>query len=499
MTEPRVPSWVQDAVFYQIFPDRFARSTRVPKPPHLEPWDDPPTQLGFKGGDLLGIAERLDYLTDLGVNAIYLNPIFQSAANHRYHTYDYYHVDPLLGGNDAFRELLVACHDRGIRVVLDGVFNHAGRGFFAFHHILENGPLSPYRDWFHIRGYPLHAYDSSPHRPPNYASWWGLPGLPKFNTDTPAVREYLLGVAEHWVQEGIDGWRLDVPTEIDDEPFWRELRARVKAINPETYLVGEIWDKARGWLRGDRFDALMNYPFSRACLGFFGGPALDTSVRPGGFRLRTLGARAFANRIEATLDWYPWQVTLAQLNLLGSHDTPRALTVLGGVRDRLELAILYMMTSPGAPCIYYGDEIGMKGGADPACRAAFTWRQSRWDTKLRDHVRRLIAARHRYVSLRRGTYVTLLARGGVLAFGRRHEGETLVVVLNVNEHCVHVQVPVSGYLHDGTALRPVVGEQGASVAAGRTSHLQMGALTGVVWQAVPHLRAGEGESSRTPE
>ena len=166
MTEPRVPSWVQDAVFYQIFPDRFARSTRVPKPPHLEPWDDPPTQLGFKGGDLLGIAERLDYLTDLGVNAIYLNPIFQSAANHRYHTYDYYHVDPLLGGNDAFRELLVACHDRGIRVVLDGVFNHAGRGFFAFHHILENGPLSPYRDWFHIRGYPLHAYDSSPHRPP---------------------------------------------------------------------------------------------------------------------------------------------------------------------------------------------------------------------------------------------------------------------------------------------------------------------------------------------
>lgn len=485
MTLPRVPSWVQDAVFYQIFPDRFAKSARVSKPPHLEPWDSPPTQLGFKGGDLLGIAERLDYLTDLGVNAIYLNPIFQSAANHRYHTYDYYHVDPLLGGNGAFRELLAACHDRGIRVILDAVFNHTGRGFFAFHNIMENGPLSPYRDWFHIRGYPLRAYDSSPRRPPNYASWWGLPELPKFNTHTPAVREYLLGVAEHWVQEGIDGWRLDVPAEIDDKTFWRELRARVKAINPEAYLVGEIWDKAPDWLGGDRFDALMNYPFSRICLGFFGGRSVDTSARPGGYRLQALGARAFANRIDAMLAWYPWAVTLSQLNLLGTHDTPRPLTLLGGVRDRFKLALLYMMTSPGAPCLYYGDEIGMTGGADQACRAAFRWRQSRWDTKLQDYVRRLIAARHRYASLRRGTYVTLLARDGILAFGRRHEGETLVVVINGNEHSVHVQVPVPGYLHDGTVLRPVVEEEGSVVTAGRTSHVQLGALTGVVWLAIP--------------
>lgn len=494
MTVPRVPSWVQDAVFYQIFPDRFAKSARVPKPPHLERWDQPPTPLGFKGGDLLGIAERLDYLTDLGITAIYLNPIFRSAANHRYHTYDYYQVDPLLGGNGAFRELLVACHDRGIRVILDGVFNHAGRGFFAFHHILENGRFSPYRDWFHIRGYPLRAYDSSPRRPANYTSWWGLPELPKFNTATPAVRDYLLGVAEHWVREGIDGWRLDVPTEIDDEAFWRELRARVKAINPEAYIVGEIWDKAPDWLRGDRFDALMNYPFSRFTLGFFGGRSLDTSARPGGYRLKALGARAFANRIKAMLRWYPWGLTLAQLNLLGTHDTPRALTLLGGVRDRFKLALLYMMTSPGAPCLYYGDEIGMTGGADPACRGAFPWRESQWDTKLRDYVRSLIAARHRYTALRRGTYVTLQANSGVYAFGRRHEGETLVVVLNTNERAAQVQVPVRGYLADGTALRPVVGEQGAIVGAGRTSRLQFDALAGVAWHAIPDSDAGEGVS-----
>lgn len=484
MTLPRVPSWVQDAVFYQIFPDRFAKSARVPKSPNLEPWGDPPTPLGFKGGDLLGIAERLDYLTDLGVTAIYLNPIFQSAANHRYHTYDYYQVDPLLGGNRAFSELLQACHARGIRVILDGVLNHVGRGFFAFHHILENGPLSPYCDWFHIQGYPLHAYDSSSRRRLNYTSWWGLPELPKFNTATPAVRDYLLAVAEHWVREGIDGWRLDVPTEIDDGRFWRALRRRVKAVNPEAYLVGEIWDEAREWLRWDRFDALMNYPFSRSCLGLFGGPCLDTSARPGGYRLRTLSARAFADRIHTMLAWYPWNVTLAQLNLLGSHDTPRTLTLLGDVKDRLKLAMFFMMTSPGAPCIYYGDEIGLAGGPDPACRAAMPWDRSRWDSNLRDHVRRLIATRHRHIALRRGTYATLYAARGVYAFARSHNAENLIVVINANEHPVEARVPVRPSVRDGTSLRPILGEHPGTVASDRTSPLPLAALSGGVWQAL---------------
>jgi cyclomaltodextrinase len=485
MTLPRVPRWVQDAVFYQIFPDRFARSARVPKPPHLERWGDPPTRLGFKGGDLLGVAERLDYLTDLGITAIYLNPIFQSAANHRYHTHDYHQVDPLLGGTDAFRELLRECHARGIRIVLDGVFNHAGRGFFAFNHILENGPSSPYRDWFHVHGFPLHAYDSSPRRPLNYASWWGLPELPKFNTWTPAVREYLLGVAEHWVHEGIDGWRLDVPTEITDEGFWKALRRRIKGINPEAYLVGEIWDVAPDWLRGDRFDALMNYPFSRLALGFFGGPDLDTSARPGGYPLRVLGAQGFARRIAAMHARYPWPVTRAQLNLLGSHDTPRALTLFSDNKDRLRLALFFMMTSPGAPCIYYGDEIGLCGGADPACRAAMPWNRSRWDLDLRAYVRTLIGVRHRYEALRRGSYTTLHASRGVYAFGRRRRGEALLAVLNANEHPVRVRIPVAGFLRDGTVLRPVLGGDGATVARGSTSPLPVGALSGALWEAAP--------------
>jgi glycosidase len=362
------------------------------------------------------------------------------------------------------------------------VFNHASRGFFAFHHLLENGASSPYRDWFHVRRFPLHAYDNSPRRPLNYASWWGLPELPKFNTRTPAARNFLLGVAEHWVREGIDGWRLDVPTEIADPGFWRALRRLVKAANPEVYLVGEIWDTAPDWLRGDRFDALMNYPLSRLTLGFFGGRDLDTSARPGGYRLRALGAPEFARQLKAMFGRYPRPVNLAQLNLLGSHDTPRALSLLGGNLDRLRLALLFLLTSPGAPCIYYGDEIGLRGGADPACRAAMPWKRSRWNLELREYVRRLIKIRHGHEALRRGTFTIAYARAGVFAFVRRTKAETLLVALNTNQHSVEVRVPVPPGVRDGTSLRPILAEYPAGVASGRTSPLALAALSGGVWQ-----------------
>ena len=202
----------------------------------------------------------MDYLVDLGINAIYLNPIFSSAANHRYHTFDYMQVDPLLGGNAALRELLDEAHRRDIRVVLDGVFNHASRGFWPFHHILENGSNSPYLDWFLIQGWPLRPYHSNAKRPPNYQCWWNLPALPKINIKNPGARKYILDVARHWVEFGIDGWRLDVPEDIDDPPFWRDFRKVVKGANPEAYIVGEIWHLAQEWLEGDRFDAVMNYP-----------------------------------------------------------------------------------------------------------------------------------------------------------------------------------------------------------------------------------------------
>jgi neopullulanase len=295
------PGWVKDAVFYQIFPDRFARSQSVPKPSSLQPWGAAPAHHGYQGGDLIGVVEHLDYLVDLGINAIYFNPVFRSGSNHRYHTHDYTQVDPMLGGNGALRTLLDAAHARGIRVMLDGVFNHASRGFFQFHDILENGRESAYLDWFFVEDWPLRPYGS---KQPNYRCWWDLPALPKLNTSTPAVRQYIYDVARTWIEFGIDGWRLDVPNEIDDDEFWREFRRVVKTANPDAYIVGEIWDDAERWLQGDQFDAVMNYPLGRAALGFFAADTFDREGRPGGFKVRQLGAR-FGNEIERLLAIYP--------------------------------------------------------------------------------------------------------------------------------------------------------------------------------------------------
>ncbi len=223
MNEIQTPEWVKHAVFYQIFPDRFARSQRSNHQREIffKSWGTPPEEQGFQGGDLRGVADKLGYLHSLGVTALYLNPVFSSASNHRYHAYDYYHVDPLLGGNAALRELLDKAHAMNIRVVLDGVFNHASRGFWPFHHILENGADSPYIDWFVIKDWPLRPYSSGPDKPINYGAWWDLPALPEFNTDNLGVRDYLFDVARYWIDFGIDGWRLDVPANIDDDSFMK--------------------------------------------------------------------------------------------------------------------------------------------------------------------------------------------------------------------------------------------------------------------------------------
>jgi cyclomaltodextrinase / maltogenic alpha-amylase / neopullulanase len=441
------PDWVKHAIFYQIFPDRFARSPRSTPLRGIEfkPWGSPPEQQGFQGGDLLGIIDKLDYLQHLGVTALYLTPIFASASNHRYHAYDYYQVDPLLGGNAALRELLDEAHGRGMRVVLDGVFNHASRGFWAFHHILENGANSPYLDWFIIRGWPLRAYSSDRTHPPNYDCWWGLPALPKFNIRNPGVREYLLDVARHWVAFGIDGWRLDVPTEIDDVRFWQAFRQVVKSVNPDAYLCGEIWHLAERWLQGDQFDAVMNYPFSRAVLGFCGARTLVQGYRQGSYPLTPLTAGGFARQIDDIYTRYDWQVNYAQLNLLDSHDTARALWIVGDEKSALRLCVLCQMTMPGAPCIYYGDEIGMSAAQDPFCRAAFPWQdQGRWDHDLLAFYRRATALRHHNPALRTGTFQRLHAGGGVYAFARTLPQQYAVVIINAQTGTATMDLDVTG-------------------------------------------------------
>jgi cyclomaltodextrinase / maltogenic alpha-amylase / neopullulanase len=452
------PDWVKHAVFYQIFPDRFARSPRRTPPQgiQLRPWGSPPEQQGFQGGDLLGIVDQLDYLQDLGVTALYLTPIFASASNHRYHTYDYNQVDPLLGGNASLRELLDAAHGRGLRVILDGVFNHASRGFWAFHHILENGLHSPYLDWFIIRGWPLRAYSSDATHPPNYDCWWGLPALPKFNIRNPGVRQYLLEVARHWIAFGIDGWRLDVPSEIDDERFWQAFRQVVKTANPEAYLCGEIWHPAERWLQGDQFDAVMNYPFSRAVLGWCAAQTLVPDARHGSYSLAPLATEAFARQIDEIHSWYDWQVNYAQLNLLDSHDTARALWLMGEDQSALRLSVLLQMTMPGAPCIYYGDEIGMSAAQDPFCRAAFPWQDpGNWDHDLLAFYRRAIALRHHIPALRTGTFQRLSADDGVYAFVRTLPGQCVVVIVNTQTRAVTLDVDLSGLVPEETGFEDV--------------------------------------------
>src|SRR5436190_7032959 len=368
-----VPAWVPDTVFYQVFPDRFARSGRVPAPGPLAPWDAPPNHWSFSGGDLYGVAERLDDLADLGITGLYLNPIFTAASNHRYNASDLHEVDPLLGGEAALRALLDAAHARGIRVILDGVFNHAGRGFFPFQHLLENGLESPYRDWFYLHPdvlagrRPIDAYrprGSAGIDAAGYASWWDVPSLPKLRVEHPPAREYLFGVAERWLRFGIDGWRLDVPADIGDPTFWPEFRQRVRAVNPDAYLVGEIWREAPEWLLGDRFDALMNYPLGLAILGFASGGRLDLVAAAGQSDyarfLRPLDGPAFGSRLHELLDLHDPAVVAAQYNLIGSHDTPRARTVLAGDPAALRIATLLLLSLPGAPAIYYGDELAME-------------------------------------------------------------------------------------------------------------------------------------------
>ncbi len=461
-----VPSWVQDAVFYQIFPDRFANGDPENDPPNVQPWGSPPTTQGFQGGDLRGVIQHFDYLLDLGVNAIYFNPIFQATSNHRYNTTDYYRIDPKLGDEKVFLELLDLAHRSGVRVILDGVFNHSGRGFFAFNDLLENEAHSPYQDWYHVLKFPLDAYGPGPAE--NYLAWWRFKSLPKFNTASPQVRRFLMGVARHWIEKGVDGWRLDVPNEIDDDTFWAEFRHTVKAANSEAYLVGEIWEVNPRWVGEGHFDGLMNYPLRQALIDWIVVGSLTVSQ--------------FDRTVQQLLAAYPRPNVFACYLPLGSHDTERIRTVCGGDLRKVRLMMLFQMTYPGAPAVYYGDEIGLEGGKDPDSRRAFPWDESRWEVDLRRFVRHLIPLRHATPVLRRGEYRSLLCedRAGVYAFARVDGASAALVALNASTASRQVSVSVEGLpWPDGTLLVDALSEKRRTVSQRRVG-LRLEPLTGAL-------------------
>ena len=444
-----VPYWVQDAIFYQIFPDRFANSDPDNDPPNVAKWGSKPTLHNFMGGDLRGILQKLDYLLDLGVNALYLNPIFLSPSNHRYNTSDYYTIDPKLGKRKDFDALLNAAHSNGMRVIIDGVFNHCSRGFFAFNDLLENGEHSAYRNWFHINNFPLNAYTQGDAE--NYAAWWNFKSLPKFNTDNPVVRDYIYGIAKYWMEAGADGWRLDVPNEIDSDAFWAGFRQIVKGANPDAYILGEIWEVDPRWVDNNHFDGLMHYPVRDALI-----ETLNSQIN----------ATQFGDKVESLFDAYPQENVRAMYIPLGSHDTKRIHHKLNGNLDKIKLAFLFQFAYPGAPAIYYGDEVGVDGGKDPDCRRAFPWDKKDWKGDLRDWVQMLIGLRKEFPATRRGEYIRLLVNEKGYAFARKLGAEKIVVAMNLSENPETLRIPVGDLLREGQELRSLLNHEKVGVQNG---------------------------------
>lgn len=425
-----VPSWVDQAVVYQIMPDRFCNGSTGNDPPGVRPWGERPKRCSFFGGDLAGILRRLDYLQDLGVDTIYLTPIFTAPSTHKYDASDYFSIDPAFGTLSEFQELVKELHTRGMKIILDGVFNHCGDRHPAFVSAVKGGPRSPTWDWFFFYGYPVKK------RPkPNYAHG-GIYYLPKWNLRNPEVRRHLQNAIRYWTEQGIDGWRLDVPWYIEEHEFWREMRTLVRGINPEAYLVGEHWGDASPWLNPEEFDGATDYRLRTAILRYLKGENSEGA------------SSELAATMESLLSDYPWQNRLAMWNLLGSHDTPRIATILRGNLARVMVGYVIIFTFPGVPQLYYGDEVGMRGQNDPDCRRCFPWDESTWAQGLRRFVQHLIRMRRRYPALQRGQMRILHSQGGMLAYQRGAGLESILVVIGNGQGDGEFQLPP---LNDGQA------------------------------------------------
>lgn len=453
------PSWVNSAVFYQIFPERFCNGNPKLSPENVAPWGTAPDRQIFMGGDLPGITQKLSYLEELGVNALYLTPIFEATSNHKYDTVDYTRIDPHFGDESDLVELINQAHKRGIRVILDGVFNHCGGGFRQFQDVVEHGEESPFRDWFYIREFPVSfdplnfdSFGDTPYTPRHP----GLKNLseeqlrtacmPKWNTENPQAKEYLLGAVAKWTRMGIDGWRLDVATEVDSH-FWREFRETVRGINPDALIIGEFWRNSEAWLQGDQYDGVMNYGVQRAAVEYFA----KSTVAP----------QRFQELLTENLMRYSDAANDSMLNLLDSHDTARFLTVSGGNTARLKNAAAFLFTFVGMPCTYYGTEIGMTGENDPDCRKAFDWEESHWNTDLRTHYQKLMRLRKTRKALQEGT-VRFRSQGDLFVMERQLQEELLVTVIN-NTDCPQNYTLSGNYVRDLLSEKAFEGTQNATV------------------------------------
>jgi glycosidase len=425
-----VPNWVEKTVLYQIFPDRFANGDKSNDPANVEPWDAKPTYSNRFGGDFAGVRQHIGYLKNLGIGAVYLNPIFQSPSNHRYETTDYFKVDRELGTNEEFIQTTKDLKKNGIKTILDGVFHITAPDFFAFKDLREKGQASPYTSWYGIHSYPIRVGNN-----PNYDAWYGYPSMPQLKLLNPATKQYILSVPKYWQKNAeIAGWRLDVAQDLP-QPFLRDFRKTVKSIDPNAWVLGEFWGDAGQWLQGDQWDASMNYPFREAVLSLVGK---GRSGKPSDF----------VNRLFNTYALYAPQVSRNQMNLLGSHDTARILTECNGDEDLAKLAAVIQFTWVGTPSIYYGDELGMAGGADPDNRRGMAWstlapfatssrplRETPNQSRARSFLelyKKLIKLRNSNPVLQSGDPVRLQADDATqtAAYARTLNGQTAIIAIN---------------------------------------------------------------------
>ena len=405
----RVPAWSQGCIYYQIFPERFAKSGKVQGP--FDAWDAAPTRENFLGGNLRGIIERLPYLSDLGIECIYLNPIFLGDFNHKYATTDYFKIDPMFGTEPDLMELVDKAHALGIRVILDGVFNHVGIHFAPFMDFMEKGEKSAYRDWFYPKQYPVRI------DPACYECVGDYPYMPRLNGANPEVRGYVQRVLLYWLEHAhIDGWRFDVADELDRHAvtMWRDA---VKQAYPDALMLAETWGDASRMLGPDGFDSAMNYLFRDAAIDFFAKGTITTGQ--------------LKDRLDSMLMRYPAEINLSMYNLLGSHDTARFLTEAKGEAWRLRLAMAFQMLFPGAPAIYYGDELGMTGENDPGCRGGMAWDSP--DEALHAWQKELIDLRKKHPCLRTGAYRVLAAKDHLFAFQRTDQKDCVIAVFNTGD------------------------------------------------------------------
>ena len=452
-----IPDWVYGSVMYQVFPERFANGRSEINPENTVEWGSVPTRLDFQGGDLYGVIDKLDHIDSLGVNILYLNPIFLSGSTHKYDSWDHFKVDPTLGGDNGLRDLISNCHDRNIKVILDCSLNHVHPRHFAFQDIVKNGENSEYKNWFTIFDYPVrlihrpHLYantykvgwdgneeeykrylektfeetkvpvevrdDDGPIVEPSYKAWWGVPDMPKVNFESKEARQWALDVTKHWIENfDIDGWRMDVAKELDFS-FWKEFRDIAHKANKETLLISEIFGDTSQWLQGDRFDGTMNYSFREAMTDYFATKRINN--------------KEFADSLANLYSMYSFEALSSCQNLLSSHDVKRFLNRCGNEEDGILGAIFLQATFPGIAGIYYGDEIGLGGADDPFNREPFPWHsEESWNSTILDYTKKLMNIKKSSSIFKYGRFELLDDNEQFVAFRRILKDESMLCIIN---------------------------------------------------------------------